>query len=134
YTTGAMIEVENSLEIPDEFTLTIESESLTRLCRVAWKNPKQVAVTFEGSRRDNVNERRNSPRRSLNALGWIRLDGGFAARECSIVDVSNTGVRLALSFTDKIPAAFTVLFSRHAPGRRVRTIWRRGNHIGAKFI
>jgi hypothetical protein len=144
--TGALIEVDNALEIPDTFTLAIESESAARVCRVAWKNAKQVAVNFNGTQREppqepaeankqnGRQERRLSPRRNLNATGWIRLDGSFAPRECTIVDVSLAGVRIALPFAGKLPQTFTLLFTKQAVGHRVRTIWRRANQIGAKFI
>jgi hypothetical protein len=143
--TGALIEVENALEIPDEFTLTIESELSARVCRVAWKKAKQIAVTFNGAPRAVTpehqeqrqiarQERRQAPRRNLNSPGWIRLDGGFGLRECRIVDVSIAGIRICLPFAGKLPETFTLLLSKHAQGHRVRTIWRRANHIGAKFI
>src|ERR1700730_18324243 len=135
--TGAMIDLENTLEIPDEFTLAIEADSFTHVCRVAWKMPKQIAVNFDSSRRDlgvDRNDRRQAPRRVVNAPAWIRLDGGFSTRECKIVDVSTMGVRLSLSFAAKIPATFMLLFSKHAQGHRVRTVWRRANEIGAAFI
>jgi hypothetical protein len=139
--TGALLEVDNALEIPEQFTLAIESEPSARVCRVTWRKAKQIAVNFDGARRE-VNperqeqrqnarqERRQSPRRNLDATGWIRLDGGFAIRECKIVDVS----RLAIPFAGGIPETFTILFSKHAQGHRVRIIWRRANQIGAKFI
>ena len=137
--------MDNALEIPDEFTLAIESEPLARVCRVAWKNAKQIAVNFEGARREvrpdsqerrqnGRQDRRQAPRRNLNTTGWIRLDGGFATRECKIVDVSTAGDRIAIPFAGKIPETFTVLFSKRAQGHRVRMIWRRANQIGAKSI
>jgi hypothetical protein len=52
--------------------------------------------------------------------GWIRLDGGFGIRECKIVDVSTTGVRICIPFAGKFPETFTILFSKHAQGHRVR--------------
>ena len=142
--TGALIEVENALEIPDQFMLAIESEP-ARVCRVAWKNPKQLAVNFDEARppvtpqplegRQNARqERRLSPRRSLNVACWLRLDGSFAIRECKVVDVSLAGIRLAIPFAGKLPETFTVLFSKNAQGHRVRVIWRRANQIGARFI
>jgi hypothetical protein len=142
---GALIEVENALEIPDEFALTIESEPSARDCRVAWKKDKQIAVNFIGAprevtperqeqRRIGRQERRQAPRRNLNAPGWIRLDGGFGLRECKIVDVSIAGVRICLPFAGKLPETFTLLLSKNAQGHRVRTIWRRANQIGVKFI
>lgn len=147
--TGALLELENALEIPDQFTLTIDTESAPRSCRVTWKKSKQIAVNFDSGPREveverseqpqngpqeRRQERRQSPRRSSNTAGWIRLDGGFATRECRIVDASTAGVRLSIPFADKLPATFTLLFSKNAQGHRVRTIWRRANQIGVKFI
>jgi PilZ domain len=143
--TGALLELDNTLEIPDQFTLAIESESSPRFCRVAWKKAKQVAVNFDAAPREagpnqrqrplnGRQDRRRSPRRSSNAAGWIRLDGSFGMRECKIVDVSTAGVRLCIPFAGKIPETFTVLFSKNAQGHRVRIIWRRANQIGAKFV
>jgi hypothetical protein len=135
--TGAMIELENTLELPDVFTLSIEADPFSQTCRTAWRKSKEIAVKFESSRRDLAterNERRQSPRRSLNASGLIRLEGGFATRECTIVDVSSTGVRLEVPFADNIPATFTLMFSKNYPGRRLRTTWKRANAIGAKFF
>lgn len=143
--TGALLEAENALEIPDQFTLTIDTERASRSCRVTWKKSKQIAVNFDSGRREvkperreqphnGRQERRQSPRRSSNTAGWIRLDGGFASRECRIVDASTNGVRLSIPFADKLPETFTLLFSKNAQGHRVRTIWRRANQIGVKFI
>jgi hypothetical protein len=143
--TGALIEVDNALEVPDEFTLAIESEPAARVCRVVRKTAKEIAVNFNGApgqptperqeqRQIGRAERRQAPRRNLNALGWIRLDGGFGLRECKIVDVSTSGVRICLPFAGKLPETFTLLLSKNAQGHRVRTIWRRANQIGAKFI
>jgi hypothetical protein len=150
---GALIETDNAAEIPDEFTLAINSEASPRICRVAWKKTNQIAVSFEGARpvarldpqesdqsgrqartQNARQERRGAPRRNLNAAGWIRLDGSFGTKECKIVDVSTSGVRLCIPFAGRIPETFTVLFSKHAQGHRVRVIWRRAGQIGAKFI
>jgi PilZ domain-containing protein len=143
--TGALLELENAVEIPDEFTLAIDSEPSPRFCRVAWKKAKQVAVNFDAAPleptsyhrqepRPGRQDRRRAPRRGLNTAGWIRLDGSFAIKECKIVDVSTAGVRLCIPFAGKIPETFTVLFSKGAQGHRVRVIWRRANQIGAKFV
>lgn len=143
--SGALVEVDNALEIPDEFTLAIESEPSARVCRVVWRKAKEIAVSFNGARREVTaerqeqrqigrQERRQSSRRNLNAPGWIRLDGGFGLRECKIVNVSISGVCICLPFAGKLPETFTLLLSKNAQGHRVRTIWRRANQIGAKFI
>jgi hypothetical protein len=143
--TGALIEVGNAVEIPYEFTLAIESEPSARVCRVAWKKDKQIAVNFNGAPREATpehqdqrqigrGERRQATRRNLKAPGWIRLDGGFGLRECKIVDVSISGVRISVPFAGRLPETFTLLLSKHGQGHRVRMIWRRANQIGAKFI
>jgi hypothetical protein len=82
---------------------------------------------------DHDGRRRQAPRKSQNTAGWIRLDGSFATRECKIVDVSTAGVRLAIPFAGKIPATFTLLFSKGAQGHRVRVIWRRANQDRSKI-
>jgi len=141
--TGALIEVDNALEIPDQFTLAIESEPSARVCHVAWKKGNQIAVNFDDARRDTGRQgrqpngrqdRRQAPRRNVNTTGWIRLEGSFATAECKIVDVSTPGVRLTIPFARKPPETFTFFFSKRAQGHQVRVIWRRGNQIGAKFI
>jgi hypothetical protein len=112
---------------------------------VAWKKAKQIAVNFDGTRgavrpdrqeqaQNGRQDRRQAPRRNVDTAGWIRLDGSFGTRECKSVDVSTTGVRLSIPLASKIPETFTILFSKHAVGHRVRMIWRRANQIGAKFI
>jgi hypothetical protein len=82
----------------------------------------------------NRKEKRLSPRRSLNETGWIRLEGGFASRQCNVLDYSETGVRLYLQDAEKIPGTFTFTFSKEALGRRARLASRRGNQISAEFF
>lgn len=46
--SGARIDVEDSKIIPDRFMLLLASNgSARRKCRVVWREPKQVGVTFE---------------------------------------------------------------------------------------
>ena len=44
--TGACLEVETPVGIPDEFTLIIKPEYLRRSCRVAWRAVKRIGVRF----------------------------------------------------------------------------------------
>jgi hypothetical protein len=87
------------------------------------------------SRSDVIHNRheKRSPRRSFNETGWIRLEGGFATRQCNVLDYSETGVRLYLPDAERIPGTFTFAFSKNALGRRARLASRRGNHISAEF-
>ncbi len=47
--TGARLEVENPVGIPDTFKLTIKSKKLERACRVIWRKAKEIGVRFVGS-------------------------------------------------------------------------------------
>lgn len=44
--TGAALEVESAVGIPDEFTLLIKPEFVKRNCRVAWRLAKRIGVQF----------------------------------------------------------------------------------------
>jgi hypothetical protein len=43
---GACIEVTNPDEIPDAFTLVVESDNLLRRCHVGWRKQKQIGLIF----------------------------------------------------------------------------------------
>ena len=87
-----------------------------------------------GARFENRQNRRQSPRRNFNLMARIRLDGGFAVRQCSVVDLSETGVRVFVRDRAEIPGKLTLLFSKHAPGKSARMVWSSGNQIGAEFL
>ena len=44
--TGAGLEVESPVGIPDEFRLLIKPEFLKRNCRVVWRSAKRIGVEF----------------------------------------------------------------------------------------
>jgi hypothetical protein len=44
--TGALLEVGNSIGIPDQFILIIKPETLRRSCEVAWRSDKNIDVKF----------------------------------------------------------------------------------------
>jgi hypothetical protein len=79
-------------------------------------------------------EKRRSTRRLIRTEASIRFGGGFAARPCTVLDLSDIGVRIALAGSDEVPEAFTLFQSRGAKGRAARVKWRRGNQIGAEFV
>jgi hypothetical protein len=81
------------------------------------------------SRRD----KRQTKRKPMGAAAYIRL-GSFAARPCTVLDLSETGVRILIDSAASIPAEFALVLSKNSQGRRARVKWRRGNQIGAEFI
>jgi len=75
------------------------------------------------------------PRKKLGVKAWIRLGGGFATRPCIIVDLSDTGLQIAVDAADSVPNNFVLLMSQDArAGRRAHVKWRRGSKIGAEFL
>lgn len=45
--TGAALEVESPIGIPDSIRLIIEADDFNRPCRVKWRKGKRIGVTFE---------------------------------------------------------------------------------------
>ncbi len=44
--TGAALEVEGPVVVPDDFTLLIRPEIIKRNCHVAWRSTKKIGVRF----------------------------------------------------------------------------------------
>jgi hypothetical protein len=44
--TGAALEVESPVGVPDEFTLLIKPEFVKRNCQVAWRSANRIGVQF----------------------------------------------------------------------------------------
>ncbi len=44
--TGACLEVQSPLGIPDDFTLLIKPEFVKRACHVAWRSSQRIGVRF----------------------------------------------------------------------------------------
>jgi hypothetical protein len=74
-------------------------------------------------------------RKSVSQSGWITLDGGFAARPCTVLDLSSTGAKITIDDPNAVTAKARLAFSRDARmGRTCQVVWRRGKTLGIKFI
>ena len=74
-------------------------------------------------------------RRSLNVPGWISVGGAFGLLRCVVVDYSATGAQLRVLGTPKIPARFTLSFSRSVrEGKFCELAWRSGERLGVRFV
>lgn len=83
-----------------------------------------------------VFKRESRKTRHQTQLGaWLTLDGGFAKRPCTIVDLSATGARLSVQnggkLGSKIALALTMDVRKLTP---CRLVWQRGNEIGVEFV
>jgi len=94
---------------------------------------ENAVVSFKPRPVRKTKEQRRASRRKFSADAWIRLDGGFALRPCSVIDLSDTGVQISVGAGESVPSIFTFVMSRSAAGRRARVKWRRGSQIGAEF-
>ncbi len=74
-------------------------------------------------------------RRSVQQAAWITLEGGFAARQCFVHDISSSGAKITVSDASVLSGRVLLAFSRNTKtGRPCNVIWRRGRSFGVKFV
>ena len=79
--------------------------------------------------------RKREARRSLRQSAWITLDGGFAARQCVVQDISTAGARITMDDQGVASGRLRLAFARDArTGRNCQVVWRRGKSLGVKFV
>ena len=79
--------------------------------------------------------KKREARKSLHQSGWITLEGGFAARQCVVQDISSAGARIAVDDAATLPATLRLGFSRDArTGHKCQVVWRRGRSAGVRFV
>jgi hypothetical protein len=79
--------------------------------------------------------KKRETRKSLQRPGWITLEGGFAARQCVVHNMSTTGAKITIDDPNMLPARLRLAFARDArTGRKCEVVWRRGKLAGIKFV
>ena len=79
--------------------------------------------------------KKREARKSLQQTGWITFEGGFAARQCVVQDMSTTGARITVDDPNMLPARLRLAFARDArTGRNCEVVWRRGKSVGVRFV
>ena len=82
-----------------------------------------------------LSTKKRDTRKSMHQPGWITLEGGFAARQCVVKNLSATGAKLTIDDPNSLPAKLRLAFSRDArTGRSCEVVWRRGKSVGIKFV
>jgi hypothetical protein len=82
-----------------------------------------------------IGTKKRAARKSLRQPGWITLEGGFAARQCVVQDISPSGAKITIDDTNSLPAKLRLAFARDArTGRNCEVVWRRGKVVGVKFV
>ena len=79
--------------------------------------------------------KKRETRKSLHQPGWITLEGGFAARQCVVQDMSTSGAKVTIEDPNTLPAKLRLAFSRAArTGRNCEVVWRQGKSVGIRFV
>ncbi len=79
--------------------------------------------------------KKREARKSLRQPGWITFEGGFAARQCVVEDMSPTGAKVTVEDPNELPTKLRLAFARDArTGRNCEVVWRRGMSVGVKFV
>jgi hypothetical protein len=79
--------------------------------------------------------KKREARKSLHQPGWITLEGGFAARQCVVQDMSSSGAKITIDDSSILPARLRLAFARDArTGRNCEVVWRRGKVLGIKCV
>ena len=79
--------------------------------------------------------KKRETRKSIRQEGWITLEGGFAARPCTVEDLSASGAKITIEDLNSLPGKLRLALSRDArTGRNCEVVWRRGKSVGIKFV
>ena len=78
-------------------------------------------------------DQRKSKRRSVRYSARVEFVSGRTAG-CFISDVSDTGARLEVPFSDKVPEHFRLWLSSNGSAHRIcHVVWRKPREVGVKF-
>jgi hypothetical protein len=74
-------------------------------------------------------------RKSVQQPGWLIFEGSFAARPCTVIDLSDTGAKVQAGDPSPVSTKLRLAFSRDVrTGRPCEVVWQRGKTFGVKFI
>jgi hypothetical protein len=78
---------------------------------------------------------KREPRKSVQQNAWVTLEGGFAARQCVVHDMSSSGAKITVADSSVLSGRVRLAFLRDAStGRICKVVWRRGKSFGVKFV
>lgn len=74
------------------------------------------------------------PRRGVHADAWITQDGDFAARKCTVLDISPNGAKIRCEDQQFLRDTFRLKYARESrTGRLCKVVWRNGKQVGVAF-
>lgn len=82
-----------------------------------------------------MEERRPAPRAEVNCPVWIDFGDGSPLLSCTAVNLSTTGVKLAVGARTRLPDQFIVRFTQNGDLAMVcKVVWSREGAVGLRFI
>lgn len=82
----------------------------------------------------SVNEYRHNPRRRTLKAAVASFNQGHATVRCRVVDISQTGCRLATEGTVSIPDTFQLDIELDGLRADCEVVWRNNEQLGARFV
>jgi len=79
-------------------------------------------------------EKRRTRRIDLKRQGKISSLAGHSVAECIVVDISETGARLAVRIPEVVPDYFRLNYGAKSITPKCRVRWRRGKELGVEFF
>ena len=80
-----------------------------------------------------LKDKRKSRRQPMRYTAWMVLDGE-QLHGCMLSDISDTGARLNVEKSAKLPDRFVLVLSGRGPARRnCRVVWRKPQQVGVAF-
>jgi PilZ domain-containing protein len=78
--------------------------------------------------------RRRAVRRSIGYGATIVAPDASWTRKCRVIDISESGAKLALEQPGGLPKDFVLMLSaRSGPKRRCHVVWETGDELGVEF-
>lgn len=78
-------------------------------------------------------EQRKSRRRQVRYTAWLALAPG-ELHGCALSDVSNTGARIEVEDSNKLPDVFELWLAGNGSARRnCKVVWRKPTQVGVRF-
>lgn len=80
-----------------------------------------------------LKEKRKTARKPMRYTAWVALENS-QLHGCVVADISDTGARLDVENSDRLPERFVLRLSgRGGPPRHCRIMWRAPHQIGVQF-
>ncbi len=77
---------------------------------------------------------RREGREEVGRRAWLDIGADGLLFNCTLLDLSESGAKLAIDANDQIPAKFDLLLTRHGkPRYSCQVVWRNSEAIGVKF-